>query len=114
MVISKYRPFPQNIDSLGITANFAHQNRSLSEAYFLFSLESWFSAAPKASAQPQNSGVISPFAFTTPLTVVSIVPRVHHGEDHNACKVDVIVAYDIRIDLMWVNKDNACFTKLKL
>ena len=67
-----------------------------------------FVAAPKASA----SGVISPFAFATPLTGVSIVPNVHHEEDHNACKVDAIVAYDLRIDLMWVNKDNACFTKL--
>ena len=55
-----------------------------------------------------------PFVFVTPLTGVSIVPRVHHEEDYNACKVDVIVVYDIRIDLKWVNKDNACFTKLKL
>ena len=72
-----------------------------------------FVSAPKASAQPQNLH-ISLFAFAIPLTGVSIVPRVHHEEDHNVCKVDVIVADDIRIDLMWVNKDNACFTKLKL
>ena len=94
-----------------------YQNRSLSEAFFLFPLECWFSwQLPKLAYNLRTWGVISPFAFATPLTVlgVSIVPRVHHEEDHNACKVDVIVAYDIRIDLMWVNKNNACFTKLKL
>ena len=48
------------------------------------------------------------------LTGVSFVPRVHHGKSHNACKVVVIVAYDIRIDVMWVHKDNAYFAKLKL
>ena len=60
-----------------------------------------FVAAFKSSAQPQNLGLVSPFAFATPLTSVSIVPRVHHGEDHNACRVDVIVAYDItnRLDV---------------
>ena len=45
---------------------------------------------------------------------VSIVPRVYHGKVHDACRVVVIVAYDMRIDLIWVHKDNACFTKLKL
>ena len=72
-----------------------------------------FVAAPKASAQPQN--LRSYFAvrirYSAPLCFgVSIVRRVHHEEDHNACKVDAIVIYDIRIDLMWVNKDNAFFT----
>ena len=46
-------------------------------------------------------------ASAIPLTGVSIVPRVHHREDHNACRVDVIVVYDMRIDLMWVHKNNA-------
>ena len=44
---------------------------------------------------------------------VCIVPRVQHFEDHNS-GVDDIVAYDMRIDLLWVHKDNGCFTKLKL
>ena len=47
--------------------------------------------------------VISQFAFATPLTGVSIVHRVHHGEDHNAGRVVVIFAYNMRIDLMWVH-----------
>ena len=69
----------------------------------------------RGSSQSQRTtSELSPFAFATPLTGVSIVPKVHHEEDHNAFKVHVIVAYDIRIDLMWVNKDNACFTKLNL
>ena len=41
------------------------------------------------------------------LTGVSIVSWVHHGEDHNACRVVVIIAHDMRIDLMWVRKANA-------
>ena len=43
---------------------------------------------------------VSPFAFATPLTSVSIEPWVHHGQAHNASKVVVIVANDKRIDLM--------------
>ena len=80
----------------------------------LFSLECWFSwHLPKLAHNLRAWGVISPFVFATPLTGISIVPRVHHVEAHNACKVGAIVAYDIRIDLMWVNKDSACFTRLK-
>ena len=57
---------------------------------------------------------VSLFAFVTPLTGVSIVSRIHHGEANNARKVVVIVAYDMPIDLLWIHKDNACFVKLKL
>ena len=91
-----------------------HQNRSISESYILFSLECWFSQLSKLAHNLETWGVVSSFAFATLLTDVSIVPRVHHGEDHNAWRLDVIVAFDKRIDLMWIHKDNACFSKLKL
>ena len=75
----------------------------------------FFVAASKASAQPHFlRSYISPFSFATPLTGVSVVPRVHHGEALNECSVVVIVVHDMRIDLMWVLRDNAWFTKLKL
>ena len=70
---------------------FRHQNRSISKAYFPFSLECWFSW--QLAHNLRTSEVISPFAFVTPLTGISIVPRVHYEEYHNACKVDVIVAH---------------------
>ena len=42
--------------------------------------------------------VVLPFEFATALKGVSIVLRLHHGEGHNACRVVVIVAYDMRLD----------------
>ena len=72
-----------------------------------------FVAAPKASAQPQNLRSCSAVRIHYSANWFSIVHRVHHEEEHNACKVDAIVAYDIRIDLLWVNNDNGCFTRLK-
>jgi len=68
----------------------------------------FYVAAPKASAQPHLlRECISPDAFATMITGVIIIPRAHHGEAHNASRVGVIVAYDMRVDLVWVHKDNA-------
>ena len=84
-----------------------HQNRAIFKAYLLFSLECYFWwQLPKLAHNLKSWGVVSLFAFATPLTGVSIVSRVHHREDHNACRVVVIVAYDIRLHVFLYYIDN--------
>ena len=60
----------------------------------------FFMEALEATAKPQ----ILRSCFAVRIRYYGNVPRAHHGEDHNACRVVVIAAYDMRID----------FIKLKL